>query len=120
VVNVEGVAYLKDIVCKKCGGKGYIPEYKHIQEGICFWCWGSGSHSLGSNYPKLIPLFKKVVEEKLLSLPDIVSISSEFITLDSLLRQAEIDDDLEGVGYYNTRVNELVTKVYKLHAKQVD
>jgi hypothetical protein len=28
--------------CGKCGGSGYIPIYRHIQDGICFKCWGSG------------------------------------------------------------------------------
>jgi len=24
--------------CLRCGGKGFIPEYKHIDNGICFRC----------------------------------------------------------------------------------
>ncbi len=28
--------------CDRCGGFGYIPEYKHIESGICFKCWGEG------------------------------------------------------------------------------
>ena len=28
--------------CDRCGGYGYIPEYSHIQSGICFKCWGEG------------------------------------------------------------------------------
>lgn len=28
--------------CRKCGGPGEIPEYRHYQNGICFRCWGSG------------------------------------------------------------------------------
>ena len=26
--------------CNRCDGKGYIPEYKHVQNGICFKCRG--------------------------------------------------------------------------------
>lgn len=26
--------------CNRCGGKGYIHEYRHVQEGICFRCNG--------------------------------------------------------------------------------
>ena len=28
--------------CDRCSGKGYIPEYKKIQNGICFKCKGYG------------------------------------------------------------------------------
>ena len=27
--------------CGKCAGAGYLPEYKHVQEGICFSCQGA-------------------------------------------------------------------------------
>jgi len=26
--------------CVRCGGVGSIPKYKHVQNGICFRCWG--------------------------------------------------------------------------------
>lgn len=29
-------------ICDRCGGSGYIPEYKHVENGICFKCWGEG------------------------------------------------------------------------------
>lgn len=29
-------------ICNRCGGSGYIPEYKHVENGICFKCWGEG------------------------------------------------------------------------------
>lgn len=28
--------------CTRCNGAGYIHQYKHIQNGICFECWGEG------------------------------------------------------------------------------
>lgn len=28
--------------CDRCNGAGYIHQYKHIQNGICFDCWGEG------------------------------------------------------------------------------
>ncbi|CAI6330935.1 hypothetical protein [Bacillus subtilis] len=31
-----------EIPCKKCGGRGVIPYYRHINEGECFDCNGSG------------------------------------------------------------------------------
>ena len=29
-------------VCPKCGGSGYLPEYKHVEHGKCFRCDGTG------------------------------------------------------------------------------
>jgi 5-methylcytosine-specific restriction endonuclease McrA/ribosomal protein S27AE len=28
--------------CSRCGGTGYMPEYRHVQNGICFKCGGTG------------------------------------------------------------------------------
>lgn len=28
--------------CPKCGGTGYIQAFAHIQNGVCFWCEGTG------------------------------------------------------------------------------
>jgi vacuolar-type H+-ATPase subunit I/STV1 len=30
------------IPCGKCNGKGMLPEYRHIQAGVCFACRGIG------------------------------------------------------------------------------
>jgi hypothetical protein len=27
--------------CSRCGGTGYLPQYSHIEGGICFKCWGN-------------------------------------------------------------------------------
>lgn len=35
---------LKKVVlepCARCGGTGYFPEYRHVQNGICFRCHGA-------------------------------------------------------------------------------
>ncbi len=26
--------------CERCGGSGYLPEFKHVENGICFGCYG--------------------------------------------------------------------------------
>lgn len=26
--------------CERCGGSGYLPQFNHVQDGICFKCWG--------------------------------------------------------------------------------
>ena len=28
--------------CERCNGTGYLPQYSHIENGICFSCWGEG------------------------------------------------------------------------------
>ena len=30
------------IKCPKCSGTGHIPQYNHVEDGICFDCSGSG------------------------------------------------------------------------------
>ena len=32
----------RDRRCSKCYGKGFIPGYEHVQNGVCFKCGGSG------------------------------------------------------------------------------
>lgn len=31
------------IPCDRCGGSGYLPQYNHIEHGICFKCHGEGT-----------------------------------------------------------------------------
>ena len=38
--NKELVANLA--TCPRCGGSGYLPQYKHVEHGICFKCGGEG------------------------------------------------------------------------------
>lgn len=28
--------------CTKCGGKGYLEQYAHVENGVCFKCGGHG------------------------------------------------------------------------------
>jgi len=30
--------------CGRCSGSGYLDQYKHVQHGVCFDCWGSGNY----------------------------------------------------------------------------
>ena len=30
------------IPCDRCGGSGYLPQYSHVEHGICFKCYGEG------------------------------------------------------------------------------
>ncbi|WP_028400218.1 hypothetical protein [Ectobacillus panaciterrae] len=103
--------------CKKCGRKELIPEYEHVQEGICFSCWGSGSPNFESIYPQLIPVFKNIVENDSSKQLDIMSLSQRIFLLDFLLRQAEIEEDFNGMAYYDAKIHELITKIYRLQTK---
>ena len=29
------------VACPRCGGTGYLPQYSHIEGGICFKCRGN-------------------------------------------------------------------------------
>lgn len=29
-------------LCNRCGGGGYLPQYEHVENGVCFKCWGEG------------------------------------------------------------------------------
>jgi hypothetical protein len=31
--------------CPRCGGGGYLPEFSHVEGGVCFLCGGSGQYS---------------------------------------------------------------------------
>lgn len=36
--------------CPKCGGRGYLDYYSHVEGGICFLCNGSGRYGQTSTY----------------------------------------------------------------------
>lgn len=37
------------ITCCRCGGTGYLPQYHHVENGICFNCWGEGIEIEGNH-----------------------------------------------------------------------
>ena len=41
----NGTRIFEDRECGKCGGKGRLPEYAHIEGGVCFQCRGTGVSS---------------------------------------------------------------------------
>lgn len=36
--QLDGIAQ----ICSRCGGSGYLPQYKHVEGGVCFKCNGEG------------------------------------------------------------------------------
>lgn len=43
VYSQSGNKLMSIETCSRCGGFGYIPQFSHVQDGICFDCWGEGS-----------------------------------------------------------------------------
>jgi len=33
--------------CQRCGGKGELPQFRHVQNGVCFRCGGNGAEPNG-------------------------------------------------------------------------
>lgn len=64
---MNGEIEMFEIPCKKCGGKGVIPYYRHIDGGECFDCSGSGIEEVSKKEHDAYlenEKFKKRVKEK--------------------------------------------------------
>ena len=122
---MEGINLKITKNCYKCNGSGYISKYHHIQNGICFSCWGSGSHIFESNYPELSSKLKVMVSnEKSNSkqevlIEEIKKLAKDFYWYESELIRAEARTDNDGMYYYDTKMNETITKLYIL-SKQIN
>lgn len=44
------------IQCSRCGGVGYFSEYMHVENGVCFKCWG--------NTVNYNTFYQRLIEEK--------------------------------------------------------
>jgi hypothetical protein len=44
--------------CTKCNGTGYLPQYAHIQGGVCFECEGTGQSDYKPEVTGNAPLAK--------------------------------------------------------------
>ena len=42
--------------CPRCGGTGYLPHFRHVQNGICFLCGGGDGHYVN-------PVFEREMRE---------------------------------------------------------
>jgi len=42
IYDEQGKLIVDHIDCSRCSGNGYIPQFKNVQNGICFKCGGSG------------------------------------------------------------------------------
>lgn len=55
---------MKTITCTKCGGKGIIDVYKHIDDGICYRCKGTGVVTANQNKAKATKIKRMTEQEK--------------------------------------------------------
>ena len=39
---LKGKKKFDKVTCGKCGGRGFLPVYSHVQDGVCFRCKGTG------------------------------------------------------------------------------
>jgi len=49
---------VKHILCRKCAGQGIIPNFKHVEDGICFTCSGSRFEEVEDNTTDIIQLIR--------------------------------------------------------------
>lgn len=42
-LNLRKDLVVKSRTCVRCNGTGYLPQFKHVENGICFKCRGSGA-----------------------------------------------------------------------------
>lgn len=57
----NGTRYFNDCTCNRCGGRGVIDYYAHVDGGVCFECGGSGRASK----PSTIKVYTPEYEAKL-------------------------------------------------------
>lgn len=41
--TIDKKDYKLATICDRCGGSGYLPQYQHVENGICFMCGGEGA-----------------------------------------------------------------------------
>lgn len=41
-IDRKRLLYCNAVRCSRCNGAGYLPQYEHVENGICFKCWGEG------------------------------------------------------------------------------
>jgi hypothetical protein len=112
---------LKIQSCQRCGGNGYIPEYQHIQNGICFLCWGEGINIFDTGYPELNESLKKLIQNETCTtrqtqlVKDITHDIKSYFYYNSQLHIAKEEEELDAVNYYRGKMNAIITKLYTLN-----
>lgn len=59
----NGTKYYETYTCQRCGGRGYVYGYEHVEGGICFECGGSGK-SKHRTWKEYTPEYAEKLEQK--------------------------------------------------------
>ena len=62
-VDKNGTKHFGDTRCRKCGGKGYLHGYEHVEGGVCFRCGGHG-HEAEYTWKEYTPEYAAKLAEK--------------------------------------------------------
>ena len=61
-IDKNGTKYWYEHRCPKCGGRGYLPGYEMIANGVCFKCGGTGEY--GHSWKEYTPEYAAKLEER--------------------------------------------------------
>lgn len=111
--------------CSRCGGKGYIKEYEHVQNGICFACGGLGGVLEGSKQnfidissefasQDLMPQYSKQINELQNRLSELIETSKQ--TFAAMLELQSDDTDTydllaRGVDSINIEITDICNEL---------
>ncbi len=63
-VDRNGTQYFASNVCRKCGGKGFIYGYEHIDKARCWQCGATGRENKPYTWKKYTPEYSEKLAEK--------------------------------------------------------
>ena len=82
-------------ICDRCGGEGHFPQWEHVQDGVCFKCWGTGYYDSYS-YPPYQGFKNFVKHLNFDNTARISKLPKEY--LNTITRVEIISTDLDGRG----------------------
>lgn len=86
-----------NIYCSRCNGAGWFPQYKHVEEGVCFKCRGDCiertifCEAIDKFNKTDIITYENILLSELINYFDTISLS---IYVNSVKKSIESDDDL--------------------------
>ncbi|GGC63226.1 hypothetical protein GCM10011387_16050 [Pedobacter quisquiliarum] len=85
------------LVCYRCGGHGYLPQFSHVQAGICFKCYGHKTRNqtfksiLNTHLEQLS--FYNDVQRRLEYKNFLIGLKPEMLKCLKIVKKPEGDDD---------------------------
>lgn len=95
-------------MCNKCSGRGFIEMYKHVQEGVCFSCNGTGQYTFNGSYSR--PITDSNVLENRKNDPFIDKINSSIKKRDSF-NNCFTEEQRKKVFFENDILNDVEKKL---------